>query len=144
MGQHYVGRYRRRRRDQPADPGGARLRADAGRRLRLVGVEYVVFKADWDTNALAARRQLFNQTFMLDPRGEPLRTAGLLRAPRLDLAANPSGMFEDWNPKVTCRGNGDPGLTLLTPRHADLPALPRGGRRLSGARNFGKCSPQER
>lgn len=68
-------------------------------RLRLVAVEYVVFQADWNrTNAPS----LFGETFTAV--SSPNRY-GL--PPFYELHAwiwnhNANGMFEDWNPGVSC------------------------------------------
>ena len=73
---------------------------------RLVGVEYVVFQGDWDP-AHDAPPALFGRTFKLVP--SPNRY-GLDPFYQLHVwlwRPNPSGMFNDWNPKVSCRGNGD-------------------------------------
>jgi hypothetical protein len=73
---------------------------------KLVAVEYVVFKDAWDA-ANADPPRLFGQT--LSTVGAPNRY-GL--PPFYEIHAwiwhpNPSGMFNDWNPLVTCRGTGD-------------------------------------
>jgi hypothetical protein len=74
---------------------------------RLVGVEYVVFQAAWD-EVNEAPPALFGRTFTLVT--SPNRY-GL--PPFYELHAwiwrpNPSGIFMDWNPSVSCRGQGDP------------------------------------
>jgi len=73
----------------------------ANGRLRLVALEYVVFKADWDAHH-SSPPSLFGQTFNFTP--SPNRY-GL--DPFYSLRAwiwknNPSGMFAPWNPKVSC------------------------------------------
>jgi hypothetical protein len=70
-------------------------------RLRLVAVEYVVFQADWDATH-SSPPSLFGQTF--DDTGAVNRY-GL--PPYYSLHAwiwknNPTGMFKDWNPNVSC------------------------------------------
>jgi hypothetical protein len=72
-------------------------------RLRLVAVEYVVFQADWDAKH-EGLPSLFGQDFT--PVGADNRY-GL--PPFYELHVwlwkhNPSGMFEDWNPRVSCAG----------------------------------------
>ena len=75
---------------------------------RLVGVEYVVLQADWHA--------AFGDTTPT-VLGMPLKPVG--DGNRYGLPPfferhvwlwdhNPSGTFEDWNPKVSCRGTGDP------------------------------------
>jgi hypothetical protein len=68
-------------------------------RLRLVAVEYIVPQPAW---AHSSPPSLFGEEFTLIP--EPNRY-GL--PPFYELHAwlwkhNPSGMFEDWNPRVVC------------------------------------------
>ena len=70
-------------------------------RLRLVAVEYIVFQADWDATH-SSPPSLFGQEFEL--MSAPNRY-GL--PPFYELHAwiwkhNPSGMFNDWNPRVSC------------------------------------------
>lgn len=109
MGQHFV------KGALVEDPALDRLRPEVlvyePRReggLRLVAVEYVVLKAAWHDANGAARPKLFG------------RTLSLVRAPNryglpdfYELHAwiwktNPRGRFDDWNPKVSCLGKGDP------------------------------------
>lgn len=70
-------------------------------RLRLVAAEYIVDQAAWDAGH-SSRPSLFGQQFGLIP--APNRY-GL--PPFYELHAwlwkhNPSGMFSDWNPHVSC------------------------------------------
>lgn len=109
MGQHYV------RGDLVGDPAIDPLNPEAliyepqpDGGWRLVGVEYVVLQADWHAAFGDATPTVL---------GLPLKAVG---APnRYGLPPfyqrhvwlwdhNPSGTFEDWNPKVSCRGTGDP------------------------------------
>jgi hypothetical protein len=74
----------------------------ANGRLRLVAVEYVVFEADWEAAGNTAPPALFGRQFELV--GSPNRY-GL--PPFYELHAwiwkhNPRGMFDDWNPRVSC------------------------------------------
>ena len=78
-----------------------------GHPLRLVAVEYVVFKADWDKNH-SSPPQLFNHTFFTILAGNRYGLPDFYELHAWIWRPNPSGMFENWNPKVTCRGNGDP------------------------------------
>lgn len=75
---------------------------------KLVAVEWIVFKADWDASH-AGPPVLFGQEFATV--SVPNRYG--VPAPFYELHAwiwkhNPRGMFDDWNPKATCRGQGDP------------------------------------
>ena len=108
MGQHYV------RGDLVGDGAINPLTPEAlvyepmpGGQLRLVGVEYVVFKADWDKNH-SSPPQLFNHTFFTIQAGNRYGLPDFYELHAWIWRPNPSGMFENWNPKVTCRGNGDP------------------------------------
>jgi len=70
-------------------------------RMRLVAAEYIVFQVAWDA-IHSSRPSLFGQQFELIP--SPNRY-GL--PPFYELHAwiwkhNPSGMFNDWNPLVSC------------------------------------------
>lgn len=75
--------------------------------LRLVAVEYVVFKADWD--ALHPNPpQLFGRTFSSIPAGNRYGLPDFYELHAWIWKGNPRGTFDDWNPTVSCRGNGDP------------------------------------
>jgi hypothetical protein len=70
-------------------------------RLRLVAAEYIVFQAAWDATH-SSPPSLFGQQFELI---ESPNRYGL--PPFYELHAwlwkhNPSGMFNDWNPRVSC------------------------------------------
>ena len=88
------------------DPGLLQLRhLFAG--LRLVGVEYVVFKADWDAKH-DSWPTLFGQNLKLVQAGNRYGLPDFYELHAWIWRPNPSGIFQDWNPSVTCRGNGDP------------------------------------
>jgi hypothetical protein len=73
---------------------------------RLVAVEYVVFKADWD--ALHANPpQLFGKTFTFVPAGNRYGLPDFYELHAWIWKGNPRGVFDDWNPTVSCRGTGD-------------------------------------
>ena len=73
-------------------------------RLRLVAVEYVVFKADWDAHHRTKPR-LFGQKFdtTLSPNRYGLPAFYSLHA--WIFKANPAGTFAMWNPRVHCPGD---------------------------------------
>jgi hypothetical protein len=75
--------------------------------LRLVGVEYVVFKDAWDANH-SNPPQLFGHMFFTIPAGNRYGLPDFYELHAWIWRPNPSGIFENWNPKVSCRGNGDP------------------------------------
>jgi hypothetical protein len=70
-------------------------------RLRLVALEYIVFREGWDA-AHASRPSLFGQEF------EPVLAGNRYGIPAFyELHVwlwkhNPRGMFDDWNPRVSC------------------------------------------
>jgi hypothetical protein len=108
MGQHYV------RGDivgdgeiNPLTPEALVYQPMPGGGLRLVGVEYVVFKADWDAKH-DSWPTLFGQNLKLVPAGNRYGLPDFYELHAWIWRPNPSGMFKDWNPSVTCRGNGDP------------------------------------
>jgi hypothetical protein len=74
---------------------------------KLVGVEYVVFQAAWDA-ANDAPPSLFGKTFTLIGAGNRYGLDPFYELHAWIWRPNPSGIFKDWNPTVTCRGQGDP------------------------------------
>jgi hypothetical protein len=74
-----------------------------GGKLELIGVEYVVFKADWDA-ANPAPPELFGQEFNVveEPNRYGIPTFYELHA--WAWKSNPAGAHEDWNPTVLCPG----------------------------------------
>jgi hypothetical protein len=109
MGQHYVNGALVG--DGAIDP----LRPEAlvyepkrsGSGYRLVGVEYVVFQADWDA-LHGSRPSLFGREFALVEAGNRYGLPAFYELHAWIWRPNPSGIFNDWNPKVSCRGQGDP------------------------------------
>jgi len=91
----------------PLDPEVLVYEPKPGGGYRLVGVEWVVFQADWDA-LHASPPELFGQPFT------PLDGTNRYGLPPFyELHAwiwkgNPRGLFDDWNSNVSCRGNGDP------------------------------------
>ena len=74
---------------------------------RLVGVEYVVFQEAWDA-ANDAPPALFGKTFTLVEAGNRYDLPPFYELHAWIWRPNPSGTFKDWNPSVSCRGQGDP------------------------------------
>ncbi len=107
MGQHYANV------DKVLDPSISALDPEVfvyeprpNGTLRLVAVEYVVFKADWD--ALHPNPpQLFGRTFSSIPAGNRYGLPDFYELHAWIWKGNPRGVFDDWNPTVSCRGNGD-------------------------------------
>ena len=94
--------------DQPGSPTVSAATPEAlvyeptpNGRLRLVAAEYIVFQAPWDATH-ASPPSLFGQQFEL------IESPNRYGAPSFyELHAwlwkhNPRGMFDDWNPRVSC------------------------------------------
>jgi hypothetical protein len=84
-----------------ANPEALVYEPESNGRLRLVAAEYIVFQAAWDA-VNSSPPALFGHEFELN--GSPNRY-GL--PPFYELHAwiwkhNPRGMFDDWNPRVSC------------------------------------------
>ena len=73
----------------------------------LVGVEYVQLAASWDANH-ASPPQLFGRTLAKIPAGNRYGLPEFYEIHAWLYRSNPRGMFDDWNPNVSCKGNGDP------------------------------------
>jgi hypothetical protein len=108
MGQHYVrGAIVGDGAINPLEPEALVYEPMPGGGLRLVGVEYVVFKDAWDANH-AAPPSLFGRGFTQVNAGNRYGLPPFYALHAWIWRPNPSGIFSDWNPSVTCRGNGDP------------------------------------
>ena len=70
-------------------------------RLRLVAVEYVVFQAAWDA-ANESPPSLFGQEFELISSTNRYGLPAFYELHAWIWKNNPSGMFKDWNPNVSC------------------------------------------
>jgi hypothetical protein len=68
---------------------------------RLVAVEYVVFQDAWDA-AHSSPPSLFGRHFMLVPAGNRYGLPAFYELHAWIWKQNPSGMFSDWNPHVSC------------------------------------------
>jgi hypothetical protein len=74
--------------------------------LRLVAVEYVVFQESWDATH-DDPPQLFGRTFSAIPAGNRYGLPDFYELHVWVWKGNPRGVFDDWNPTVSCRGDGD-------------------------------------
>jgi len=72
-----------------------------GHPLRLVAVEYVVFKAAWDASH-NGRPRLFGHTFNLSPAGNRFGLPAFYSLHAWIWKNNPAGMFQMFNPNVSC------------------------------------------
>ncbi len=73
---------------------------------RLVAVEYVVFQESWDA-LHADPPRLFGRTFSPIDAGNRYGLPPFYELHVWLWKGNPRGVFDDWNPTVSCRGNGD-------------------------------------
>jgi hypothetical protein len=108
MGQHYVnGLLVGTTEVDPLAPEALIFEPMPGGGSRLVGVEYVTFQEAWDA-AHANPPSLFGRPFALVKGGNRYSLPAFYQLHVWLWRPNPSGMFKDWNPSVTCRGHGDP------------------------------------
>jgi hypothetical protein len=108
MGQHYVnGALVGDPEIDPLTPEAVIYEPKPDGTYRLVGVEYVTFQAAWDATH-SASPSLFGRTFKLVNAGNRYGLPAFYQLHVWLWRPNPSGLFNDWNPKVSCRGNGDP------------------------------------
>ena len=70
-------------------------------RLRLVAAEYVVFQAAWDAHH-SSPPELYGREFELVEAGNRYGLPAFYELHAWLWKNNPSGMFEDFNPNVTC------------------------------------------
>ena len=75
-------------------------------RLRLVAAEYVVFQDAWDATHTSAP-ELFGQEFELVDAGNRYGLPPFYELHAWLWKHNPSGFFEDWNPRVSCAAAGE-------------------------------------
>lgn len=74
---------------------------DPNGRLKLVAVEYLVLQADWDA-VHASPPSLFGETFHLTPAGNRYGLPAFYELHVWAWQPNPSGMFFEWNPRISC------------------------------------------
>ena len=70
--------------------------------MELVAVEYVVFRSAWRQEHPTGRPALLGQHFDLIKGGNRYGIPAFFELHVWAWRHNPSGMFEDWNPRVTC------------------------------------------
>ncbi|MDX6284757.1 MAG: hypothetical protein QOG53_242 [Frankiales bacterium] len=70
--------------------------------LKLVAVEYVVVKADWTKAGHSAPPSLFGRQFSLVHEGNRYGLPDFYELHAWIFEKNSRGMFDDWNPKVSC------------------------------------------
>lgn len=105
MGQHYV------KGELVGDPALDPLRPEAlvfeprgDGSYRLVAVEYLVLKADWDTANGNTVPRLYDKPFALITEPNAYELPDFYELHLWLWKTNPKGLFADWNPRVSCRG----------------------------------------
>jgi hypothetical protein len=102
MGIHYVnGKYVGDPTEDPSKPEAVIYEPEKNGKLRLVALEYVVFQAAWDAHH-SSRPSLFGQEFNFTPAGNRFGLDPFYSLHVWIWKHNPAGMFEMWNPDVTC------------------------------------------
>lgn len=84
-----------------ATPEAVVYEPQANGRLRLVALEYVVFKADWDAHH-SSPPSLFGQQFNFTPSSKRYGLPPFYSLHAWIWKHNPRGMFSMWNPEVSC------------------------------------------
>ncbi len=109
MGQHYVNG------DLVADPAVDPLHPEVlvyepmpGGGLRLVAVEYVTFQDAWHDAFGPGTPTVLGVDMKPVAEGNRYGLPAFFERHAWIWRPNPRGMFDDWNSKVSCRGNGDP------------------------------------
>ena len=105
MGQHYV------KGDLVGDPALNPLRPEAlvfeprgDGSYRLVAVEYIVLKADWEKANGATVPHLYGKPLALVAAPNAYELPDFYEIHLWLWKSNPTGLFADWNPRVSCRG----------------------------------------
>ena len=89
-------------RETATEPEAVIYEPQADGRLRLVGVEYVVTRADWEAAGHTAPPRLFGQDFRLVEAGNRYGLPDFYELHAWLWRHNPTGLNEDWNPQVDC------------------------------------------
>jgi hypothetical protein len=89
----------------PARPQALVYQRSSDGRLQLGAVEYVVFQAEWDATH-SSPPSLFGQDFMLMPADNRFGLPQFYQLHAWIWRANPSGIFNMWNPDVACDSEG--------------------------------------
>ena len=77
--------------------------------LKLVAVEYVVTQADWETAFGSATPTVLGQNMLFRAAGNRYGLPNFYERHAWLWQGNPLGLFNDWNPDISCLGNGDNG-----------------------------------
>lgn len=84
----------------PATPDALVYETTQGK-LRLVAAEYIVFQKAWDADHRRPPK-LFGRRFALVPDGNRFGVPAFYELHVWLWKPNPRGLFDDWNPNVTC------------------------------------------
>ena len=110
MGQHLVNL------DYVGDPAVNPLRPEAlvyeptrNGGFQLVAAEYVVMAADWKAAFGDRKPTVLGQDMLFRASGNRYDLPDFYERHAWLFKYNPRGMFDDWNPLVSCRGTGDNG-----------------------------------
>lgn len=108
MGQHYVnGAIVGDTVLDPAAPEAIMYEPLPGGGQRLVGVEWVVFQQVWEDGGNTGVPSLFGRPLRLVPSPNRYGIPPFYQLHAWVWKPNPAGTYQDWNPRVSCRGNGD-------------------------------------
>jgi len=108
MGQHYVnGGLVGDAVVDPRAPEAIMYEPLPGGGQRLVGVEWVVFQSAWEAAGKTGTPSLFGRSFKLVPDPNRYGIPAFFQLHAWVWKPNPTGTYQDWNPRVSCRGMGD-------------------------------------
>jgi hypothetical protein len=102
MGFHYINSSLLDAKVQATRPESVIYAPDSHGKLRLVAVEYVVFQSDWVAAHGQTTPKLFGRKFMLVAAPNRYNIPAFFELHAWIWHANPAGMFEDFNPTVSC------------------------------------------
>jgi hypothetical protein len=77
--------------------------------LKLVAVVYVVLQQDWVNAFGTAKPTVLGQDMLFRPAGNRYGLPNFYERHAWIWQGNPMGTFNDWNPDISCLGNGDNG-----------------------------------
>ena len=110
MGQHFVNL------DYVGDPAINPLRPEVlvyepkrNGGYQLIAVEYVVVAADWHAAFGDRTPTVLGQDMLFREAGNRYGLPDFYERHAWLFKYNPRGLFDDWNPRVSCRGTGDDG-----------------------------------
>lgn len=96
MGYHYINTDILDTSVDPLQPEAMVFAPGPNGQLKLAAVEFIVPAEPWDATGNAELPSLYGKSFHLN------ESLGVYVLHAWVWKNNPSGMFEDWNPKVTC------------------------------------------